>query len=169
MGGEFLAAVTNRSNDKYRTGDGEYLNLSERDLYSGHFKGSLENLDHRIEFSGALSYGNNRAPFAAKRGQIEPSDFLVNSLGYQKALDRLTVDRLVRDQSLAAEYTYVPDNELINLTAKVGWSQTHQQDARILPLSEQGFVSLGLGGNRNELTYQTLTLDLENESDFQLP
>lgn len=168
MGGEFLAAVTNRSNDKYRTGDGEYLNLSERDLYSGHFKGSLENLDHRIEVSGALSYGNNRAPFAAKRGQIEPSDFLVNSLGYQKALDRLTVDRLVRDQSLAAEYTYVPDNELINLTAQIGWSQTHQQDARILPLSEQGFVSLGLGGNRNELTYQTLTLDLENESGFSV-
>ncbi len=166
LGAEFLVSATSRSNDKFKTGDGEHLNLSERDLYSGHFKGSFEREDHRAEISGAVSYGNNQAPFAAKRGQIEPSSFSIATHGYEKALARLTVDRQVRDQSLAAEYSYLPDNPLINLGFKIGWSKTYQRDARILPLSEQGFVSLGLGGNKNELTYETLTVDLENESDI---
>ncbi|AUG51643.1 TonB-dependent receptor domain-containing protein [Thalassospira marina] len=162
---QLLVSGTRRDNNKFRTSDGQRLNLSSGTLYSGHFKGSIDRNDHFIEIAGAMSQSDRLAPFAAKRGQIIPSDYLIGVHGYDLALARSTVDRETSDRSLSGEYNYNPDSDLINTTAKVSWSRTSQRDARLI---QDMFVSLGLGGNMNWLTYDTYTADLYNQSDYSL-
>tara|TARA_R110001583_G_scaffold184213_5_gene343452 strand:+ start:20159 stop:22630 length:2472 start_codon:yes stop_codon:yes gene_type:complete len=162
---QLLVSGTRRANKKFRTSDGQRLNLSSGTLYSGHFKGSLDRNDHFFEVAGAMSESDRLAPFAAKRGQIVPSDYQIGRYGYDLALARSTVDRETSDRSLSGEYTYNPDSDLINTTAKLSWSRTRQRDDRLI---KDMSVSLSLGGNINWLTYDTYTADLYNQSDYEL-
>jgi hemoglobin/transferrin/lactoferrin receptor protein len=164
-GVQLLVSGTRRANKKFRTSDGQRLNLSSGTLYSGHFKGSLDRNDHFFEVAGAMSESDRLAPFAAKRGQIVPSDYQIGRYGYDLALARSTVDRETSDRSLSGEYTYNPDSDLINTTAKLSWSRTRQRDDRLI---KDMSVSLSLGGNINWLTYDTYTADLYNQSDYEL-
>lgn len=166
LGAELLVSATKRSNDKFRTADDEELNLSEASMWSGHFKGSLEREDHFLEVSGAFSDSDNDEPYAAKRGQVEPSSYLVGKYGsYQKALEALGVRRRTADRSLSGEYVYDPDNPLIRTTVKANWSRTSQHDKRLV---DGVSASLSLGGNESWLTYDNFGAEVFNESSFEL-
>lgn len=162
---ELLVSGTRRANNRFRTSDGKRLNLSSGSLHSGHFKGSVERGDHFLELSGAFSDSDRLAPYAAKRGQIVPSDYQIRKYGYDLALARLTVDRETSDRSLIGKYNYNPMNELVDINAKLNWSRTRQRDQRLI---QERNVSLSLGGNISWLTYDTYEAELSNTSRFDL-
>ena len=162
---ELLVSGTRRDNRKFRTSDGLRLNLSSGTLHSGHFKGSIERDDHFLELSGAISESDRLAPYAAKRGQILPTAYLIGRYGYERALARLTVDRETADRSLGAKYRYNPFNDMVDLTAKLNWSRTEQHDERV---DQDRNVSLSLGGNKSWLTYDTYQAELSNRSRFDV-
>ncbi len=165
IGAELLVSATRRDNDKYRTADGQKLNLSEGELLSGHFKGSVAREDHFLELSGAMSTSDVLGPFAAKTGQIVPSDYQIDRYGFEQALARLTVRRQTDDRSLSGKYVYDPVDPLVRTTVQLSWSETKQHDKRQV---EDIYVNLGLGGNESWLSYENYGAEIYNESRFAL-
>ncbi|WP_196223297.1 TonB-dependent receptor [Roseibium sp. RKSG952] len=162
-GAELLVSLTNRMGDNITTGDGETLLFSEGETWSGHFKGSLERGAHFFEMSGAFSNSSQIEPYDSNRGQVSVSSYLIDLYGYDEALLRLAVDRTTKDKVVSARYNYNPDNELIDLTIKGGWSQTDQHDIR--PLEDQD-PSGYIGGDENWLKYNTFNTEVKNTSSL---
>ncbi|WP_310620567.1 TonB-dependent receptor domain-containing protein [Flexibacterium corallicola] len=161
-GSDLLISTTRRSNAKLVSGDGERLLLSDLELWSGHFKGSIDREAHSFELSGAYSYNHNREPYDNQNGQLDLSS-IIDRYGWDEALRRFSVDRLTRDATLSAKYNYNPDSDLVNLSIHAGWALTDQKDDREY---QAPVTTPTLGGDKSWLSYESYNLDIKNSSVF---
>lgn len=163
-----LFYFTKRDADNVKRPDGSKFLYSAYSQDSYLLKGNIRPTnEQKITWSMMQSSHDGWEPMAAMRDEMAyPTKEEVDKYGWDKAWQRKLLYRDQKDRSASLAYEYIPmDNELIDLKARITFSETKQHDLR--PEHASNFMSGNLG-NENWVKYKNINFDLNNTSIISL-